>query len=88
MSAVPTAADLDVPVPESIQKLLRYPNVGLTRYNCPHDHCSEPLAYTGTEYNDIYDDAGYKVGHEERETYECFAGHRVHETGPERNLSE
>lgn len=88
MSAVPTAADLDVPVPESIQKLLRYPNVGLTRFNCPHNHCSEPLVYTGTEHNDIYDDAGYRVGHEERETYQCFAGHRVHETGPERDLSE
>lgn len=88
MSAVPTPTDIGVPIPENIQKLLRYPNTGLTRHECPHDHCSEPLAYTGTKSIDVLDDAGYQVGHREEETYECFDGHRVTERGPKRELSE
>lgn len=88
MATAPTP-QTEVPIkniPEDIQRKLRYPNVGLTDHSCPRDHCDERLVFTGTEHNDITDDAGYVIGHKERQTYECFAGHRVHERGPERNI--
>ena len=85
-TAVPESSTEEIP--ENIQRLLRYPNVGLTNYECPLSSCGERLVFTGTEHNDTTDDAGYIIGHTERETFQCFADHRVYERGPKLDTLE
>lgn len=82
----PTPESVNEAIPETIQRLLRYPNVALTKHQCPLSTCEERLVFTGTEHTDITDDAGYITGHAERQTFRCFGDHRVHERGPKLDI--
>jgi len=72
--------DIDEEVPDHVKQKLRYPTVRITNRTCNRGHCEARLLSTGIKSIDMKDDAGYIIGHKEKELFECFEGHRMSES--------